>query len=277
VIKRGHKVQSLTGSSILRYYNISPANNTALNATLRFNYSDGELNGLDEAELGLWRSEDGVAWTDIGVNTRDAAQNYAEKNAINSFSIWTLSITSAALPVVFAGVNLKCETNRVVLRWKTLQETNSSHFIVERNTGTGWVNIGKIPAAGFSGAEKNYEFAYGLSSGQGFYRIAQYDLDGQVKYTQVLVADCASPDEFHAWPNPFFQSFTVKMNSSRSSNARLRVVDANGAVVLENKLSLVNGLNQFKVDLSRAVPGTYWLTVEWPEDGKVKSRRLISQ
>ena len=48
-IKRGHQSQTDTygsGNSITRYYDITPANNTNLDATLRFTYLDAELNGF---------------------------------------------------------------------------------------------------------------------------------------------------------------------------------------------------------------------------------------
>ncbi len=49
MIRRGHQSQvngAGAGNSIFRYYDITPANNTGLNATLRFQYFDAELNGL---------------------------------------------------------------------------------------------------------------------------------------------------------------------------------------------------------------------------------------
>ncbi len=54
VIKRGHQSQmngSGNGSSILRYFDIIPAANSGLDATLRMQYFIGELNNLDENTL----------------------------------------------------------------------------------------------------------------------------------------------------------------------------------------------------------------------------------
>jgi hypothetical protein len=58
-ITRGHAPQSGQGNTgILRYYDIIPANNSNLNATLVFNYTDSELNGLSEEGLTLFHSTD---------------------------------------------------------------------------------------------------------------------------------------------------------------------------------------------------------------------------
>ena len=69
-IERGHQSQQagVQNNSIQRYFDISPAINNALDATLRLNYFDDELNDIDavnpnEADLIPWRSEDaGLSW-----------------------------------------------------------------------------------------------------------------------------------------------------------------------------------------------------------------------
>ena len=73
VVRRGHNAQSSLGDaghSILRYYDIVPTNNTALNATIRMYYLDAELNNLNESFLQLFRSEDNIVWTNQGFSTR---------------------------------------------------------------------------------------------------------------------------------------------------------------------------------------------------------------
>src|SRR5260221_8756447 len=111
-IRRGHLPQTIAGaggSSILRYYDISPVNNTGLNATLRFSYFDAELNSLDESSLVLWRSPDNIIWSEQGFTLRNTATNYVEKTGIDAFSSWTLSSISAPLPVTFILFNARCE------------------------------------------------------------------------------------------------------------------------------------------------------------------------
>jgi len=88
-IKRGHQSQangSGTGNSILRFYDILPAGNTALNATLRFPYFDGELNGLDENSLILWEKQAAADWNALGFTNRSTTANYVEQNAVSAFN-----------------------------------------------------------------------------------------------------------------------------------------------------------------------------------------------
>ena len=79
VIKRGFASQvngSGHGSSILRYYDITPTNDNNLNATLRINYFDNELNGLDKTQFVMWKSVDNLSWSNQGYTTRDATADY---------------------------------------------------------------------------------------------------------------------------------------------------------------------------------------------------------
>jgi hypothetical protein len=99
-IQRGHQSQTNSignGSSILRYYDITPTNNSSLKATLRFNYFDAELNNIAENDLVLFKSTVNGNWGSVGYTTRDAAQNFVEKINIPDFSRWTLSNPGNAL------------------------------------------------------------------------------------------------------------------------------------------------------------------------------------
>jgi hypothetical protein len=95
-IRRGHSAQanvSGTAPGILRYYDILPANDAGLKATLRFQYFDAELNGLTEATLELW-TQNKKGWTNVGYSSRSTVNNYVEKTGISTLSRWTLSAAS---------------------------------------------------------------------------------------------------------------------------------------------------------------------------------------
>ncbi|MFC2188629.1 beta strand repeat-containing protein, partial [Fulvivirgaceae bacterium LMO-SS25] len=90
-ITRTHGSQTKgTANSILRSYNIVPTTNTSLDATLVFNYVDGELNSLNESSLSLHRSTDGgTNWTNEG-GTVNESGNTASLTGIDAFSLWAL-------------------------------------------------------------------------------------------------------------------------------------------------------------------------------------------
>jgi|GEM_PF-4940256 hypothetical protein len=78
------------GASIVRYFDISPAVNAGLDATMIFHYDDGELNGLDEASLVAYASSNGGAsWVQYA-GTLDDAANTMTITGLDGFSLWTL-------------------------------------------------------------------------------------------------------------------------------------------------------------------------------------------
>src|SRR5260221_2345219 len=234
-IRRGHQSQTIAGaggSSILRNYDISPTNNSGLNATLRFSYFNVELNSLDESSLVFWRSTDNITWTEQGFTLRNTATNYVEKTGIDAFSSWTLSSISAPLPVTFILFNARCENSKVILTWKTAQEFNSSHFDIERNTdGNYWSVIGTQPAAGNSNAERSYTSVDNNPLTGAIYRIAEQDIDGHVKYTSIIRSDCDAKNDWKAWPNPVPKTLWININTSAESKIIIRIFDSKGALI----------------------------------------------
>jgi hypothetical protein len=99
VITRGHAVQSGNGnSSIKRYYDIQPTNNSALNATLVFSYDSTEALGFAESLLALFKSTNGgTSWTNPGVAVRDTVNNSLTLTGVNSFSRWTAGDSTRSL------------------------------------------------------------------------------------------------------------------------------------------------------------------------------------
>ncbi len=147
VVKRGHSSQvnaNNSGNSLLRYFEISPVNNTALNATLRFNYLDAELNGLSESDLNLFKSTDNITWQNEGFTSRNASLNYVEKMAIPSFSRWTLSNNANPLPLEFTAFEAICNKGNIDLTWATEREDNLNYFEVEYSSNaTNWEGLAK--------------------------------------------------------------------------------------------------------------------------------------
>ncbi|MBK8550210.1 MAG: hypothetical protein IPL53_03795 [Ignavibacteria bacterium] len=106
-IKRGHTVQNGLngGTSIKRYYDITPTVNTGLNATLIYKFDDSELNGKPEPSLKLFKSTNaGVNWLFMGGNVNIATSSITI-TGLTSFSRWSAdsSKVSAAIGMIQQG------------------------------------------------------------------------------------------------------------------------------------------------------------------------------
>jgi hypothetical protein len=86
-IKRAHSDFLINNPSISRSYEITPTNNSNLNASLKFQYHDGELNGNLEDKLRIWTSNNaGSSWSSVasGVNVNT---NVIQASNLASFGL----------------------------------------------------------------------------------------------------------------------------------------------------------------------------------------------
>lgn len=227
-------------TSIKRYYDISPAVNTGLNATLVFKYDDttAELNGINEANLKLWRSADnGSTWTFGGVGTRDVSANTITFSGINAFSRWTAGDSLHPLPVELNAFNCSTQGRTVQLDWTTATEVNSYKFVVERATSgvDTWIVLGEVRANNYSNSPKSYSFTdKGSTLGTFKYRLKMVDNDGTYEYSNTIEATIAAPAEFglsQNYPNPFNPSTRISYTLPANSHVTLELYSLTGQMV----------------------------------------------
>lgn len=94
-------VVRVTGSSyrpgqITRYYEVNPANNSNLNATVEFSYHEREINGAIEANLDLINAPNGETFEILGGRNLTVS-NIVRKTQIDQFGILTLQPSTLAV------------------------------------------------------------------------------------------------------------------------------------------------------------------------------------
>ncbi|GEM_PF-2322718 len=124
--KTGTALSGNGHSSIMRYYDISPTNNSGLNATLKFSYAVAELNGNPEADLLLHKSTDGgTTWTGKSGTVNTSLHNI-NATGVNSFSRWTAASANAPLFI----------THTITVR--KLQDLDGNVFTTGDQTSKKW-------------------------------------------------------------------------------------------------------------------------------------------
>ena len=279
-IKRGHQSQTNNnggGNSVLRYYDIIPANNAALDASLRFTYLTAEMNGLAENGLVLWEKQSPQKWTSLGFDARSTSSHYVDKNAIASFSRFTLSSLLNALPVKFTSFTAHCNGSPVLLAWKTAQEQNSQYYLVEKSAdGIAWNTVGRIAAAGNSTTESDYHFTDNTPGATAYYRIAEYDADGTAAYTSILYAGCAGQETFRIWPNPASDILYINLQAQTNSTATIKLFDGKGALIGQQAAALVNGNNLISIPVKGLAAGIYYVHITGT-NGELQVKKFMKQ
>lgn len=205
-LRRGHQAQASGAfSSINRYFDILPENNSNLNATLRFAYLDSELNGIDKNMLKLSRSTDLLNWINqSGGTVHNTSENYLEKEGVSQFSRWT-AFVDEALPVTLAYFNATLlDSGHGQLQWATTAETNFSHFDVQRSTdGRQFESLGRVTQGVAHATETTYRFTdHHHPVGLHYYRLQMVDLDGSYQYAPIVTIRYPGFSAVSVYPNP---------------------------------------------------------------------------
>lgn len=277
-IRRGHQSQVNPvggGNSILRYYDIIPANNTSLNATLRVNYFDAELNGLTESSLHVWKRESNGKWSDLVKSSTDIAANYVERTGIQDFTRFTLSSAGNPLPLIWSSFNTECQGAQVRISWKTEQEQNTQQFIIRRSSdGRNWITIANLPAAGNSSIARLYNYLdQQPSSGPSYYQILQQDIDGRLTLSPVLLNNCNAGDDLKVFPNPVFTECWISLQLNRGGNIIIQLFDSKGALVQVRQEAVRNGNSQLPLQMQNLPKGIYSVVIKLP-DGNIRAVKL---
>lgn len=254
IIQRGHQSQVNThgtGSSILRYYDIAPSNNTGLNATLRIYYFDAEKNSLDENTFELYKSDDEVNWANMGHLSRDASLNYVEQGGLTSFSRWTLSNTAGAIPVTGMKLSGQWKNGAAWLEWITQTEYNNSHFNVERKyeDDLNFFIVGRKNTAhpgGNSNSKTTYYWQDHPLSNKGplQYRIQQQSLDGTSSFSNIIAIRPDEKDQFIVSMYPTLsvkEGIYLKTGGVHVKEMHVQITDMSGRIVLKKTMDYQSG------------------------------------
>ena len=178
-------------------------------------------------------------------------------------------IDFSTLPVVWTSFSGVAENNEVNLEWGTSQETNTDYFSVLRSEdGVNFEELGTVEAAGNTSNISNYNFTDDRPvEGSAFYKITQYDLDGQFTSTEVIQV-VTSLDLDLAWthigPNPVESATQLGFTVTQDQAMTLQVFDLKGQVVHQDQVQAYRGSNAHTLDMGGISSGMYVVRLSSP-------------
>jgi hypothetical protein len=259
IIRRGHAVQTVSGnSSIRRYFDIVPTNNSNLKATLRFYYFDAELRGSPEATLQQWKTQNNTNWDFVGADSRDISANYVEKKTIASFSRWTLATATApaincpankAVTATMGGCKATVSfsatatgTPTPTITYSIGNKTITSPYVFPKGTTT-------VTVTASNGVAPNATCTFTVTVVCGGSATVTATTDARAKEATIEKLSLS------ARPNPANQYFTLDIKSSDPRPVTIRVLDAVGRV-LTTRSNLAPNTSLYIGHAYR--PGTYY-------------------
>jgi predicted esterase len=158
---------------------------------------------------------------------------------------------SATLPALWGNFEAKMLLRTVKLNWNTLQEQNTSHFVIEHSEdGRNYLSIGNVQAQGNSSSTAYYEFLHESPSNikTNFYRLRLVDLDGKENVSQIrAVKQNIDKDVFQMLSNVV--SGDLRLNIF-TDQLHFKIVDMAGRVYLMKTIN--NGFQTLPVS---SLPG----------------------
>ena len=185
------------------------------------------------------------------------------------------------LPVTMEGFTAELSSDKtVVLNWATAQESNSSHFDIERSVnGSDWTTIGTVQAEGNSAKTINYNFTdQDPAAGVNYYRLNMVDRDDRQVYSEVkIVRNAALVKNVSFYPNPARDFVNVSLNqASDAAEVTIRLISQNGQVLAEKKAGSANGTT-VTFPVQQYATGLYILSVSGADGSHESSKLLISR
>jgi hypothetical protein len=193
---------------------------------------------------------------------------YVVRDNGGNSTIMEYTYTGVTLPVKLTYFKGELKDNVAKLEWETSSETNTSKFVVERSVdGVNFSDIASVAAKGNSTSDYTYYYDDNNAINQPgkvvFYRIRMVDIDAAYKYSNVISISLTDRKEaVIVSPNPVSGVTKVSLAATGTGNAKWKVIDNTGAVVMQNTLELRPGVNTMTLDMTRLAAGVYYLDVK---------------
>jgi photosystem II stability/assembly factor-like uncharacterized protein len=137
--------------------------------------------------------------------TKDNVYVYA---GLSHDAVWRRPISNlilGPLPITLTDLGVEYRDGVAILKWKTLTESKTSRFDVERGfNGTEFNKIGQVNAVGNSTSAQQYKFEDSAPlNGINFYRLKIIDIDGKFSYSIIVSIRIDNQEKsFTVYPNP---------------------------------------------------------------------------
>ena len=219
---------------------------------------DGKVSVLDLDGMMLELDAEMMVSADkIVIKVTGGSRRVTVTGVVNGEKTTPVTFTFTQLnPAELASFDGAMQTDRVVLNWSTVSQTNNAGWRVMRSVdGETFEAVGNfVQGAGTADALMNYSFEDTNLPGveKVFYRLEQVDLDGSISQSNVievlLGARMPLPTEFavNVYPNPFNPSTTISYELPESAPVSVVIYDVLGQQV-RHLISQFNSAGRYSV------------------------------
>jgi hypothetical protein len=200
-------------------------------------------------------------------------------------ALWTVPLTTfspfafgygrpSVLPITLLSFEAVKDGKNALLTWKVESDKDLAYFEIEHSiNGRDFSKLGTVQSSG-----SGYQFLHSYpGEGNHHYRLVMVEKDGRWKYSPIrllnfsgMITEIQMP-----YPNPFTNTFTVKIISNLIQDAVYVLYDGKGTTVASGRWNLFTGTNQQTLrNLGVLGKGVFYLRIT-TDDGTVKTASLL--
>ena len=261
----------LNNVSTLEYWDVDRTSGTD-DATVRL-YWDTNSKVDDESTTDLrvahWNSTNSN-WEDLGQSAINATDDWVESDPVSIFSPFSLGSDGASnnqLPVELISFDAKTKGKAVELTWVTASEIDNAYFEVQRSVnGVHFERIATVQGAGNSTAIIDYTIMdENPVVGNSYYRLKQVDFDGTSDFSKIISVHYRSERKFELIsisPSPASSFTQLTLNVAEPDEMFINIYDTKGDLLKKDKVIVLEGFNEIRLDISGLPTGVYLITVQ---------------
>ena len=180
------------------------------------------------------------------------------------------TLTFGPLPIVLASFNAKRANNSIDLNWVTSSEINANHFVIQKKSADGFIDLTTIKAGKKTTGAAYYFQDKNAGNSLSQYRLKMMANDGFVTYSEIRAVK-ATPgiaSDFSILPNPSSGDVKVII-SDVSEPAFIQLMDYSGRVLRNQPV-----LNSSSVDFKNLQSGMYLIRMTNKISGNAIVKKL---
>lgn len=165
-----------------------------------------------------------------------------------------------------------------LLEWSTAYEEGSAFFYIEKSLdGIAFENIGQVEAAGDSDEELKYRYMdIQPTDMEMFYRLRQVDADGTESFSEPVHLVKQMKNQFMIIDFSSItvdKMFNVTIDALEGGPMTYALYSYKGKTIFKSSKNLINGLNDFEINLEDEQPGKY--KVVFQQGDEVETLNII--
>jgi hypothetical protein len=205
-----------------------------------------------------WTDNNGSIWLFGGEKNNHLRQYYGD--------LWRYSVGAAPLilPVQFISFTARKQSTTVLLNWKTFQERNISHYVVERSSSAvRFDSIGSVATGISNFLPVDYAFTDPAPlKGINHYRLKSADRDGRINYSSVQTVVMEDDVRFVLMQNPVQQTLRITAVLPADGKLTIQVRDVAGHLLINRAEPGRKGSSLYSIPVGHLATGNYLITMQ---------------